>query len=312
MLVTDGQVGNEDQILQTLAPRLAGIRVFTLGIDRAVNEAFLRRLAELGRGVCELVESEDRLDEVMAAIHRQIGTPLLTGLALEPEGFAIEPDSLVPERLPDLFSGAPLLVLGRFRGHARGPAGDAGAQTRRALAGSCPRQVRSVKIRPSPPCGPEGRCESWRIATSSGQGISTELEKQIVAVSIRHHVLCRFTAYVAIDHSQAPNKAGKMHRITQPVEMPAGWEADRAESAMACFSLQATLWPGRWHDSVLARSRQRLGRPGSSISARRLADPRQGCVQGGGAYRDRADTHVASMSHLRPHPPSGKHRRHSP
>ena len=58
VLVTDGQVGNEDQILQALAPRLAGIRVFTLGIDRAVNEAFLRRLAELGRGACELVESE--------------------------------------------------------------------------------------------------------------------------------------------------------------------------------------------------------------------------------------------------------------
>ena len=66
MLITDGQVGNEDQILATLGPRLKDIRVFTLGIDQAVNEAFLRRLAERGGGACELVESEDRLDEVMA------------------------------------------------------------------------------------------------------------------------------------------------------------------------------------------------------------------------------------------------------
>ena len=51
VLVTDGQVGNEDQILQTLGAAASGIRVFTLGIDRAVNEAFLRRLAELRRRV---------------------------------------------------------------------------------------------------------------------------------------------------------------------------------------------------------------------------------------------------------------------
>ena len=120
VLVTDGQVGNEDQILQSLAPLLGGIRVFTLGIDRAVNAAFLTRLAELGQGRCELVESEERLDEVMQTIHRQIGTPLLTDLTLEPEGLTIEPDSLVPERLPDLFAGAPALVLGRFQCRSSG------------------------------------------------------------------------------------------------------------------------------------------------------------------------------------------------
>ncbi len=50
VLVTDGQVGNEDQVLKVLGARLKGIRVFTLGIDQAVNEGFLRRLAELGAG----------------------------------------------------------------------------------------------------------------------------------------------------------------------------------------------------------------------------------------------------------------------
>src|SRR5262249_32090110 len=46
VLVTDGQVGNEDQILRELGKRLKGIRVFTLGIDTAVNAAFLKRLAD--------------------------------------------------------------------------------------------------------------------------------------------------------------------------------------------------------------------------------------------------------------------------
>ena len=75
-------------------------------------------------------ESENRLDEVMEAIHRQIGTPLLTDLALEPEGFTIEPDSLVPERLPDLFAGT-RTGAGTVPGSARRPDGSAA----RAAAG---------------------------------------------------------------------------------------------------------------------------------------------------------------------------------
>jgi Ca-activated chloride channel family protein len=225
VLVTDGQVGNEDQILQTLAPRLAGIRVFTLGIDRTVNEVFLRRLAELGRGACELVESEDRLDEVMAAIHRQIGTALLTGLALEPEGFAIEPDSLVPDRLPDLFSGAPLVVLGRFRGHAVGRLGVRARDT----SGSAWLHTLEGRIRENPAIAgvwARGQVRKLEDRYVVGSGNLNELERQLVTVSIRHGVLCRFTAYVAIDRSLAPNKAGVMHRITQPVEMPSGWDMD--------------------------------------------------------------------------------------
>src|SRR5688572_102929 len=46
VLVTDGQVGNEDQILRELGPRLRGARVFALGVDRAVNAGFLARLAD--------------------------------------------------------------------------------------------------------------------------------------------------------------------------------------------------------------------------------------------------------------------------
>src|SRR5207248_2423455 len=107
VLVTDGQVGNEDQILKVLGKRLQGIRIFTLGVDRAVNEAFLKRLAALGGGCCDVVESGDRLDAVMAKLQRRIGAPVLTGLSLEAEGMELEADSLVPGRVPDLFDGVP-------------------------------------------------------------------------------------------------------------------------------------------------------------------------------------------------------------
>ncbi len=105
--------------------RLAGIRVFTLGIDRAVNEGFLHRLAELGKGggSCELVESDERLDAVMESIHRRIDAPILTDVTLDAGQAELEimADSLVPERPPAVFAGSPLLVLGRYRGRPQRP-----------------------------------------------------------------------------------------------------------------------------------------------------------------------------------------------
>ncbi|MFD0890136.1 VWA domain-containing protein, partial [Streptosporangium algeriense] len=118
VLVTDGQVGNEDQILERLAPRLAGTRVHTVGVDRAVNAGFLSRLAGIGAGRCELVESEDRLDEAMEHIHRRIGSPLVTGLSLEADGLGLLPDGV--SRLDSFYPGVPLVVRGRYRGAAEG------------------------------------------------------------------------------------------------------------------------------------------------------------------------------------------------
>jgi Ca-activated chloride channel family protein len=222
VLVTDGQVGNEDQILQALATKLRKVRVFTLGIDRAVNEGFLRRLAELGRGRCELVESENRLDEVMAAIHRQIGTPLLTGLAVHAEGFAIEPETLVPERLPDLFPGAPLLVLGRYQGV---PAGRLAVQARYG-SGDPWCETLETRLRENPAIASawaRGQVRQLEDQYVVGARDPDALERKIIALSLRFGVLSRFTAYTAVDRSATANKSGELHRITQPVEMPEGW-----------------------------------------------------------------------------------------
>ena len=106
VVVTDGQVGGEDMILAGLAPHLHATRVMTIGIDQAVNAGFLRRLAAMGAGLFELVESEDRLDVVMDKIHRRIGLPVVQQLSLTSQGFIIDkiPDRGLIQILPYLFN----------------------------------------------------------------------------------------------------------------------------------------------------------------------------------------------------------------
>ena len=164
VLVTDGQVGNEDQILQRIGAQLAGIRVHVVGVDQAAGAGFLSRLAGAGRGRCELVESEDRLDEAAARIHRRIGAPLVTGLALAADGVAIVPGTVAPGLLPDLFPG----FRSRWRGAGGGiPAGrsrwQAPGRTARRSRARSPRSPAATRRAPRP--GPALTCATWRIAT---------------------------------------------------------------------------------------------------------------------------------------------------
>ena len=249
VLVTDGQVGNEDQILKHLGTRVKGMRIFTLGIDRAVNEGFLRRLADLGGGRSEIVESEDRLDEVMDAIHRHIGTPLLTGLRLEPAGLKFLPESVVPGRLPDLFDGTPLLISGRYRGDADG---SVALQARDAAGQMWSAEVRGRRVdNPAlTTVWARGRLRELEDRYAVGTGDRKVLEREIVATSLRFGVLCRFTAFVAVDRSEVVNPGGQVHGIVQPVEQPAGWE-----DATLCLSAAGTPAYARPETAKLLRKK---------------------------------------------------------
>jgi len=226
ILVTDGQVGNEDQLLRELSGDLQRVRVHTVGIDQAVNAGFLGRLASVGGGRCELVESEDRLDEAMDAIHRRIGAPLAYSLALRAKGLATIEDTASPARMPDLFPGVPLVVTGRYRGSAtgsltlRGTASE-GGEWSSTVAG---------QRREAPAVTAQWARSHLRDLEDRYATVSTEdLEKRIVDTSLRFGVLCRFTAYVAIDKraSRVVAEGGLQHRVMQPVEAPAGWGLPR-------------------------------------------------------------------------------------
>ncbi|MEO3814961.1 VIT domain-containing protein [Sphaerisporangium sp. B11E5] len=260
VLVTDGQVGNEDQILERLTTRLAAVRVHTVGIDRAVNAGFLGRLAGLGSGRCELVESEDRLDEAMEHIHRRIGSPLVTALTLKPDGLNVLPSTVT--HLSSLYPGVPLRVWGRYQGPAHGTA---------TIHGQTPtghpwdHHLTAVLPTSSPASSPDGgvTADTRAVAgttTDGGQaglgGVvdgavravwarahlrrledryaagEYELEQEIVRTSLRHGVLCRFTAFVAVDTRVVTTPGGATHRVIQPVEMPSGWEMPLATAPM--------------------------------------------------------------------------------
>ncbi|GAA2583196.1 hypothetical protein GCM10010435_71190 [Winogradskya consettensis] len=227
VLVTDGQVGNEDQIIAEVTKLVGTTRIHTVGIDRAVNAGFLGRLAAIGAGRCELVESEDRLDEAMEQIHRRIGAPLVTGITVT----GVEQD-----RPQSIFPGVPLVLFGRYQGDAPATVTVTGTtRDDRPFTVDVP-----VDQREEPAITAQWARAHLRDLEDRYAAGDQTLEEQIVATSLRYGVLCRFTAFVAVD-TEIVAETGKPRRVTQPVESPSGWQ--RYESVDASFIVAGAAPP---------------------------------------------------------------------
>jgi Ca-activated chloride channel family protein len=218
VLVTDGQVGNEDQILAALDAGLRYTRLFTVGIDRAVNAGFLRRLAAAGAGRCDLVESEDRLDDVMTQLHRRIAGPVLLDVTARIDGVEMLADTVTPVR-SDCFAGVPLVIAGRYTGQPSGTATLTGTDDlSRDWSAAVTCSVDPDAALSAVWARAHVRDLEDRYAVAGGG----KLAGQIVATSIGFGVLSRFTAFVAVDRSEVVGSTDPV-RVIQPVEQPSGW-----------------------------------------------------------------------------------------
>ena len=229
VVVTDGQVTGEDALLRQLTAASSGKlpRVFTVGIDRAVNAGFLRRLADVGEGHCELVESEQRLDEAMDSIHRLIGTPALTQLTVEPLDFDWVADSISPSCLPDLFTDRPITIYGRglsesnsIKLRVRGTDAN-GNRWHQVVSGTAQANKSLLNL-----WGRANVRDLEDLYASGRRSDLNSLRQLIVETSLETNVLSRFTAYVAVDKSEIVNQGGVQNEVIQPVEMPEGWDMD--------------------------------------------------------------------------------------
>ena len=223
VLITDGQVGNESAALRQLSRQLGETRFFAVGIDQAVNDGLLGRLASRTGGLLELVESEDRLDLAIERICQRIGPVCVSNLTLAAEGIDLLSETVTPARLPDLAPGLPLVIRGRYRGVATEHAATISVTGRSARD-----QVWTIKTE-ALPARVNGHSSLWARSflrqleddyelteRKSELGV---LRDRITELSQDFGVLCRFTALIAIDPQRPEERSRQqsLRRVVQPV-----------------------------------------------------------------------------------------------
>jgi Ca-activated chloride channel family protein len=197
ILITDGAVGNEEDLFRSVSADLGNARFHVIGIGSAPNRFLMRRLALFGRGSCEFIAGLDEVAERMSRFLGRIDRPVMTDLVLDwEEG---PPREIYPERLPDLYAGEPLYVSLRLDPR--------GAATRAVLQGRlADRTVRTVlEVAAGAPAG-SGVATRWARAHVESAldrlhfGADADLIRaEVVAVARAFNLVTRYTSLVAVE-----------------------------------------------------------------------------------------------------------------
>jgi Ca-activated chloride channel family protein len=240
VLLTDGDLGNEEQIFAALRHDLGGARLYTVAIGSAPNLFLATKMAQFGRGTFTHIADIHEIQAQMTRLFESIESPVLTDVKLSFEG--VEVTDLYPERPPDLFQQQPLLIFGRIS------KGRVGQLHLTARAGNDPYET-TIAFDTSKAAFHPGittlwarqRVEEWMDHwRESGENEQAEIRASVIAHAIRYRLVTRFTSLVAVEEVVV-NAGGQSTTAPVPTELPAEWQMEKVFGAPATGTADAFL-----------------------------------------------------------------------
>ena len=193
VFLTDGEIGNEQQLLDTIAAMRGRSRVFMVGIGSAPNSFLMTRAAEIGRGTFTHIGSVEQVDERMRVLFEKLESPAVTNLTATFSGTQAD---VTPAVIPDLYRGEPVVLAARLASLA-GTLEIQGRIGERAWVVTC----RSRAPRGQGPIQAVGAPQDRRRRSRADAATITpdEADKRILALALDHHLSARLTSLVAVD-----------------------------------------------------------------------------------------------------------------
>jgi Ca-activated chloride channel family protein len=217
VFLTDGYIGNEDEILAMVAEHMGAARLFSFGVGSAVNRYLLEEMATMGRGAAQFVRPDEDTQAAVRRFHDRIDAPVLTDLRIDWKGLAVA--DTVPGRIPDLFAGQPLVLAGHYTRPGRATITVHGRQAGRAVSFDVP-----VDLPAHAPEHPAiarvwARSRMAELERALVRKHDLAVENQIIELALRHQLMSRYTAFVAVDESRV-TAGGAARKVKVPVDVP--------------------------------------------------------------------------------------------
>lgn len=231
VVVTDGFVSVEKEALRLVHDHLDDATLFAFGIGSSVNRALIESLARAGHTSPVVVTDPS---EAPAAVERFVRDvrPALTDVVLDTSrapgfmAFDVEPaadgDADVALRLPDLYAGRALAVLGRFTGTPSGTLVLRG----RSARGAWQREISldDVDVTRAENDVLEKLWARRRVQRLAELGDDSDTtNKAILALGLQYRLLTSQTSFVVVDSDAKGAVASSS--IEQPTLLPAGMAA---------------------------------------------------------------------------------------
>jgi Ca-activated chloride channel homolog len=276
IFLTDGEIGNEQQLFETIGALRGRSRVFMVGIGSAPNSFLMTRAAELGRGTFTHIGSAEQVEERMRVLFGKLESPAVTNLTATFS--AARPDA-TPAVIPDLYRGEPVALAVKLSALA-------GTLEIKGMIGDRPWVVTLPLTNVA-----EGRGLSklWarrkiadsEIARTLRQITPDEADQRILALALEHHLVTRLTSLVAVEQTPSRPDGARLTRADVPLNLPAGWEFDKVfggerAPAPAPAERRADVTPAGRADVYAAVAVARTPQPTPKFAA--VATPRNGAT----------------------------------
>ena len=222
VFLTDGDIGNEQQLFDTIRAHLGASRLFPVGIGSAPNSYFMTRAAGFGRGSFTFIGKLEEVNERMQGLFNRLSKPVLTDVQLswfDEQGQQIAVQQ-APQLAPDVYAGEPLLLSVRSerkpaRVLIRGQLGNAPWQREVTLRGGADAEAVHV-------LWARRMIDDW-MARRWVEVEEDKVRSEVLSLALRHHLVSPYTSLVAVDKTPARPVEDALHSKPMPTHLPAGW-----------------------------------------------------------------------------------------
>lgn len=112
VFLTDGYIGNESEILQTIAQRMDKARIYALGVGTSVNRFLLEEMGRVGHGFARFIDPTEKSEDVAIQLASKLESPVLTDINIDWGKLKVA--ELTPTIIPDLFAGGSIRIQGKY------------------------------------------------------------------------------------------------------------------------------------------------------------------------------------------------------
>ena len=222
VFLTDGAIGNEQLLFETITAMRGRSRSFMVGIGSAPNTYLMTRASELGRGAFTHIGAVEEVEERMRGLFAKLENPAVTGLTAT---FSDASADLTPAIIPDVYRDEPLVLAAKLD----------------KLAGSLQIKGRigdrpwSVTLPLANAAEGKGLSKLWarreigdaEVARTTRQLTPEEADKAILRLALEHRLVTRLTSLVAVDETPRRPEGARLKLSELPINLPAGWDFEK-------------------------------------------------------------------------------------
>jgi len=240
ILLTDGDLGNEEAIFAALRQNLGNARLYTVGIGSEPNAFLASKMAQFGRGTFTSIADITEIQQQMGRLFASIESPVLTDVKLTFEG--VEVADVYPARPPDLFLRQPLLIFGRITSGHKGKVHLTARAGNEPYEETIPLNTAKATFHPGITTlwarqRVEEMMDHWREADENNRA---EIRASVITHAIQYRLVTRFTSLVAVEEVVV-NASGQSNTVPVSAELPAGMQMDKVFGAPATGTADAFL-----------------------------------------------------------------------